>query len=107
MSENEVGDYDNNSKTTVSEVCSDSEEEWNEDELQETISDMKCDRVEIKENDSVQHVDKNSEIEEGDDELDEVAPSEEINDEVAEAIAPSPRTTRSGKSLCTGGRERC
>ena len=69
---------------------SDSEEEWNEDELQEAISDMN-------ENGNL-HEDKNSELEEGDDDLDEVEPSEEINDEVAEAIAPSPRTTRSGKS---------
>ena len=98
VNEEEVGDYDNNSKTTVSEVCSVSEEEWNEDELQETISDVKSDHVVMNENGGVQHEDKSSELEEDDDDLDEVAPSEEINDEVAEFVAPAPRTTRSGKS---------
>jgi len=37
VSNNEVTDYDNDEKTTVNEVCSDSEEEWDEDELHETI----------------------------------------------------------------------
>ncbi len=104
VSENEVGDYDNNSKSTVSKVCSDSDEEWNEDELQETISDMKCDHVVMSENE-----DKNSKRQEGDDVLVEEAPIEnedkkseqqEGDDVLVEEapIAPSPRTTRSRKS---------
>ena len=104
VSENEEGDYDNNSKSTISEVCSDSDEEWNEDELQETISDMKCDHVVMSENEN-----KNSEREEGDDILVDEAPienedknSEQQEDDevlVEEApIEPSPRTTRSGRS---------
>ena len=79
-------------------MCFDSEVEWNENELEEAISDMKCDHVVMNENGSVQHEDKSSELEEGDNELDEVAPSEKIKDEVGEVIAPTPRTTRSGKS---------
>ena len=98
MSENEVEDHDIDENTTVNEVYSDSEEEWDEDELQKTISDMKSDHVVMNENDGVQDKNKTDELEESGDELDEVVPSEKINDEVAEVVAPAPRTTRSGKS---------
>jgi len=98
MSENEVEDHDIDENTTVNEVYSDSEEEWDEDELQKTISDMKSDHVVMNENDGVQDKNKTDELEESGDELDEVVPSEKINDEVAEVVAPAPRTTRSGNS---------
>jgi len=98
VSENEVEDYDIDQNTTINEVCPDSEDEWDEDEVQETISDMKSDHVVMNENDGVQDKDKTDELEESGDDLDEIVPSEKINDEVAEVVAFAPRTTRSGKS---------
>jgi len=82
-----VTDYDNDSKSTLNEVCSDSEEEWDEDELQETIPDMKSDHLVMNNNEDLQD----------EDELGEVGQSEDKNDEVAEDVTPAPRTTRSGK----------
>jgi len=75
----------------------DSEEMWDEDELQEKISDMKSDHVVMNENEDVQDEDKSYELVEGDDEFGEVVPSGK-NDEVADDDISAPRTTRSGKT---------
>jgi len=70
--DDEVTDYDNDSKTTVDEVCSNNGEEWNEDELQQTISDMKSDHVVMNGIEDVDDQDKSDELVEGDDKIGEV-----------------------------------
>jgi len=98
VSDDEVADYDNDLKTTVNEVCSDSEEAWDKDELQETISDMKSDHVVMNDNEDVEDEDKSDELGEGDDEIGEVEQSEDKKDKVVEDDTLAPRTTRSGKT---------
>ena len=70
--DDEVADYDNDTKTTIDEVCSNNGEEWNEDELQQTISDMKSDHVVMNGIEDVDDQDKSDELVEGDDKIGEV-----------------------------------
>lgn len=70
--DDEVADYDNDTKTTIDEVCSNSGEEWDEDELQQAISDMKSDHVVMNGIEDVDDQDKSDELVKGDDEIGEV-----------------------------------
>ncbi len=70
--DDEVADYDNDTKITIDEVCSNSGEEWDEDELQQAISDMKSDHVVMNGIEDVDDQDKSDELVKGDDEIGEV-----------------------------------
>ena len=77
---------------------SDSEEEWDEDELQETSSDMQSDNEIMNDNEDVEDEDKSDEFAEDEDEIGEVVQNEDKSDELVEDDTPTRRTIRSGKT---------